>query len=227
MSKDKSYLGDKKVKQPSVDEVAQETASEILDDDAAYEDAAYNEAQDKACDAEDEYVSGKKAEDSSDSADTDGSEADAGESKSDAATKQEESSDAKYMRLAADFQNFKRRTEKEKADIYAYANEKLAVDLLEVVDNFERAIAQDKNNKADEKFLEGMEMILKQLINILDKHDIKEIPALGEEFDPNLHSAMLMEASDEYESNKVTMVLQKGYKLKEKVIRPAMVKVAE
>ena len=139
---------------------------------------------------------------------------------------EDEDMKTKYLRLAADFQNFKRRTEKEKSDIYAYANEKIALDLLDVIDNFERALVHQKDCK-DEKMKEGMDMIFKQLQTVLEKNKIVEIPALGEDFDPNVHNAVMTGADEEYESGKVSAVLQKGYKLNNKVIRPAMVKVAE
>jgi molecular chaperone GrpE len=137
-----------------------------------------------------------------------------------------EDESARYMRLAADFQNYKKRTEKEKSDIYAYAIEKFAADILDVIDNFERAIAQDATSGADDNFIEGMKLIMEQLVNVLERNDIEEIAALGEEFDPNLHHAVQMEDSKEYDSGKVTNVIQKGYKIKEKVLRPSMVVVA-
>lgn len=143
-----------------------------------------------------------------------------------AATQEDEDMKTKYLRLAADFQNFKRRTEKEKSDIYAYANEKFALDLLDVIDNFERALVHQDDCK-DEKMKEGMELIFKQLQGVLEKNKITEIPALGEDFDPNVHNAVMTNASEDYESGKVSDVLQKGYKLNNKVIRPAMVMVAE
>ncbi|MBQ2868199.1 MAG: nucleotide exchange factor GrpE [Firmicutes bacterium] len=143
-----------------------------------------------------------------------------------AATQEDEDMKTKYLRLAADFQNFKRRTEKEKSDIYAYANEKFALDLLDVIDNFERALVHQDDCK-DEKMKEGMELIFKQLQGVLEKNKITEIPALGEDFDPNVHNAVMTNASEDYESGKVSAVLQKGYKLNNKVIRPAMVMVAE
>ncbi|MDR1028335.1 MAG: nucleotide exchange factor GrpE [Clostridiales Family XIII bacterium] len=139
----------------------------------------------------------------------------------------EEGADPRYMRLAADFQNYKKRTEKEKSDIYAFANAKFATDLLEVLDNFDRAVDRDASEGADAKFLAGMDMIRAQLSNVLKKNDVEEITAEGEVFDPNVHHAVMMEASDEYESGRVTSVLQKGYRLKDRVLRPAMVKVAE
>lgn len=139
-------------------------------------------------------------------------------------SKEEEELNTRYLRLAADFQNYKRRVEKEKSDIYAYANEKIVVELLDVIDNFERAL-EHSNDK--EGFSEGMNMIYKQLKGVLEKSGVEEMNAIGEPFDPNIHHAVLTENSVEYESGKVTMVLQKGYLLNKKVIRPAMVKVAE
>lgn len=136
---------------------------------------------------------------------------------------EEEALNERYLRLMADFQNFKRRTEKEKADIYAYANEKIIGELLSVIDNFERALTAGDTS---ESFVQGMEMILKQLQGVLEKAGASEINALGEDFDPNFHNAVMMEDSTEYESGKVTAVLQKGYILNSKVIRPSMVKVA-
>lgn len=132
---------------------------------------------------------------------------------------------SKYMRLAADFQNQKKRYEKEKADIYMYAGEDIIKQILDVMDNFDRAI--DMGGDTDPKFKEGMELIFKQLMAVLEKAGVKEIEALGEEFDPNFHNAVMMEDTDEYESNKVSGVIQKGYMMKSKVLRPSMVKVAK
>ena len=136
---------------------------------------------------------------------------------------EDEALNTKYLRLMADFQNYKRRTEKEKNDIYAFANEKIVSELLNVIDNFERAL--DAGNDGD-SFVEGMNLIFKQLQGVLEKAGVVEIEALGQDFDPNFHHAVLMEDSAEYESGKVTAVLQKGYLLNNKVIRPSMVKVA-
>ena len=134
----------------------------------------------------------------------------------------EEDGDAKYLRLMADFQNYKKRVEKEKKDLYSYANEKLVTELLAVLDNFERALAHEDTGDG---FKEGMEMIFKQLMDVLEKSGLAEIAALGEDFDPNFHNAVMTEETEEYESGKVSGVLQKGYTLNGKVIRPSMVKV--
>lgn len=150
---------------------------------------------------------------------------DAGASENDqGASAEDEALETKYLRLMADFQNYKRRTASEKENIYAYANEKIVSELLTVIDNFERAL--DHTETADDSFVQGMKMIYDQLIAVLDKSNVQEIKALGEDFDPNMHNAMLMADSDEYESGKVCEVLQKGYTLNGRVVRPAMVKVA-
>ena len=127
-----------------------------------------------------------------------------------------------YLRLMADFQNYKRRVAKEREDTRAYANEKIVTELLTVLDNFDRAMEHD----ADDGFKEGMQMILDQFNDVLKHAGVEEIEAHGAEFDPNVHNAVLMEDTDEVESGHVSCVLQKGYKLNGKVIRPAMVKVA-
>lgn len=140
-------------------------------------------------------------------------------------SQEEEALSQKYMRLAADFQNFKRRTEKEKTDIYQYANEKIALDIIEVMDNFDRALAHLEDVQ-DKGFAEGVEKIYKQLSGVLDKNNIIEIKAEGEVFDPNFHNAVMTEENPDYEEGTVIQAMQKGYTLNGKVIRPSMVKVA-
>lgn len=157
--------------------------------------------------------------------DEDLQEAEAKEVPKEEVPKEEEELNLRYLRLAADFQNYKRRVEKEKSDIYAYANEKIVVELLDVIDNLERAL--DHSTAGLESFAEGMNMIFKQFKGVLEKSGVEEMVAVGDQFDPNFHHAVLTENSVEYESGKVTQVLQKGYLLNKKVIRPAMVKVAE
>ncbi len=139
---------------------------------------------------------------------------------------EKEEGDARYLRLAADFQNYKKRVEREKSEIYAYANEKIALDIIEVMDNFERAL-EHSEECADKQFAEGVAMIYKQLKNVLDKNNILEIKAEGEDFDPNFHNAVTAEENPDFESGKVIQALQKGYTLNDKVIRPSMVRVAQ
>ena len=122
-----------------------------------------------------------------------------------------------------------KRKEEETSNLLKYANEDLVSELLPVIDNFERAIKMDNDDLSDEvsKFLEGFKMIYGNLINILNKLDVKEIEASGIEFDPNYHQAVLTEKDESKPSGVVLEVLQKGYMYKDKVIRPAMVKVNE
>lgn len=131
----------------------------------------------------------------------------------------------KLLRLQADFVNFRKRAEKEKESTIVYALESFACSLLPIIDNFERAIESEENK--ENNFYKGVEMIYQQLIKALNDNGIEEIKSLGENFDPNFHHAVFMEESDEYEEGKITEVLQNGYILKDRVIRPAMVKVAK
>ena len=138
--------------------------------------------------------------------------------------KEDEDLNTKYLRLMADFQNYKKRTEKQKSEIHAYANEKIFLKLIEVMDNFERALGADASE--GDSFKQGIEMIFKQLSDVLTDAGVKEIEAESTVFDPNFHNAVMMEDTDKVESGMVSEVLQKGYTLNGKVIRPAMVKVA-
>ena len=137
---------------------------------------------------------------------------------------------AKSMRIQAEMLNFKKRKEDEVASFYKYCNEDLIEELLPVIDNFERAIQMDASEDASDevkRFLEGFKMIYGNLVSILNKEDVKEIEASGIEFDPNYHQAVLTEHDETKPSGVVLEVLQKGYTYKDKVIRPAMVKVNE
>lgn len=130
----------------------------------------------------------------------------------------------RYLRLYAEFQNYRNRTTKEKTESYNNATAKCVEEILPVIDNFERALEQECT---DEKYKDGMEMIFKHLIGILNKMGVKEIESLGKPFDPRIHNAIQKVASDEFESDTVCNVFQKGYTLNEKIIRPAMVQVVE
>ena len=138
------------------------------------------------------------------------------------AKKAEEAESERYMRLMAEFQNFKRRAAKEKSDIHAYPNEKIDGDLLPVLDNFERALSTETE---DEGYAKGMQLIFEQLKTALGNAGLEEIKAMDEEFDPNVHNAVMTETIEEKEDGTITKVLQKGYRLKDKVVRPSMVAV--
>ena len=129
------------------------------------------------------------------------------------------------QRLQADFDNFRKRTQKEKLDLIKYASERLVVELLPVLDNFDRAVSAAKDNPDFASFSQGVEMILRQMQTALSKEGLKAMDAVGQPFDPNLHEAVLRVDSEEHPENTVVEELQKGYYLKEKVLRPCMVKV--
>ena len=130
----------------------------------------------------------------------------------------------RILRLQADFMNYKNRVEKDKESTFAYAKENLINQLLPVLDNFERALnSAEKENG----FYEGVKMIYEQIIKVLTDNGLKEIECIGKCFDPNLHHAVFMEESKDSEEGIVLEVLQKGYMLNDKVIRPSMVKVAK
>lgn len=132
----------------------------------------------------------------------------------------------KYVRLMAEFQNYKKRVAKEKNDIREYATEKLVMELLPVLDNFERALAASAEDDPA-GYAKGMELIFTQMVTELQKSGLAEVEAEGQDFDPTKHNAVMTEENEELESGKVSKVLQKGYALNDKVIRPSMVAVTK
>ena len=134
--------------------------------------------------------------------------------------------DNRYKRLQADFENFKRRTNQEKEQLAGFVKGDVLKDLLPVLDNFERAVQAPA--EGDTKvFLDGFIMIHQNLMAMLSKHGLDVIDAVGKPFDPNFHQAIMRVPSDEYESDTVCEVLQTGYTVDGRCIRPAMVKVVE
>ena len=129
-----------------------------------------------------------------------------------------------FQRLQADFTNYKRRQENEKQEIYKYASESLITKLLSVKDNFDRAL-EDVNE--EDPFVEGVKLIRDEFNNILESEGLEEIESDNEKFDANLHHAVFMEENEDVDSEHIIETFQKGYKLKDKVIRPAMVKVSK
>ncbi len=131
----------------------------------------------------------------------------------------------RMVRLQADFENFRRRTQKEKEEFYKYASEQLIIALLPVLDNFQRAL--EVKDDDPRKVVEGVEMIYRQIEDVLQKEGLERIAAQGEQFDPTRHEAVMQEPAGENPDNTVTQEFRCGYCLKGKVVRPAMVKVAK
>ncbi len=156
-------------------------------------------------------------------------EDDAASEYNDAATQfadlEEELNDAKdsLLRLRAEYDNYIKRTTKEKAEIYPTATAKCIEGLLPVVDSFERALDAECS---DENFKKGMDMIFGQMKSFLEKMNVTEVPGVGAQFDPNIHNAIQQQESEDYASGHVCAVYQKGYMIGDKLIRPAMVVVA-
>lgn len=133
----------------------------------------------------------------------------------------------KYQRSLAEFDNFRKRTMKEKATMYDDGVRDTVEKLLSVVDNLERAVsAQEGKAEENDSFLIGVQMILKQFQEVLHGLGVEEIKALGEKFDPNLHAAVAHEDDENYGESEIILEMLKGYQYKDKVIRHSMVKVA-
>lgn len=133
----------------------------------------------------------------------------------------------KNMRIAAEMVNTLRRKDEETNRLLKYSNESLITELLPVIDNFERALNVDAKTADVESYQKGMTMIYNSLKKILEKFEVKEIEAIDKEFDPSYHQAVMQEEKEGTKENIVIEVLQKGYTYKDKVIRPAMVKVSK
>ncbi|MFE1243853.1 nucleotide exchange factor GrpE [Fictibacillus sp. NPDC058756] len=136
-----------------------------------------------------------------------------------------EEASQKNLRLQADYDNFRRRTREEQAASLKYKSQSLLEQLLPALDNFERALKTEATNEQAKTLIQGMEMVYRQLADVLKQEGLTEVPTVGEKFDPNMHQAVMQVEDSEYESNTVIEELQKGYMLKDRVIRPAMVKV--
>ncbi|WP_407269494.1 nucleotide exchange factor GrpE [Radiobacillus sp. PE A8.2] len=131
----------------------------------------------------------------------------------------------RLLRIQAEYDNFRKRTQREKEADRKYKSQSLITELLPVLDNFERALSVEVKEDSLNGFIEGINMVYRQFSDALTKEGVEEIKTEGETFDPHLHQAVMMVEEEGYDSNVVVEELQKGYQLKDRVIRPAMVKV--
>lgn len=129
------------------------------------------------------------------------------------------------MRQLAEFENFRKRSEKEKSQMFEIGAKTVVEKILPVIDNFERGLAAVSEEQKDSSFVQGMELVYKQILTTLEEIGVKPIEAVGQEFDPNLHNAVMMVDDDDKESGTVAEEMQKGYMYKESVVRHSMVKV--
>jgi len=133
----------------------------------------------------------------------------------------------RFMRQAAELDNFKKRASREREDAVRFANESLIKDLLPVIDNLERAVAHASGCGNGNPIVEGVEMVLKGLLDALAKHGVTQISAVGQPFDPTMHEAMAQVESQTHQPNSVVDELHKGYTLRDRLLRPALVSVAK
>nr|WP_157059994.1 nucleotide exchange factor GrpE [Saccharibacillus kuerlensis] len=143
-----------------------------------------------------------------------------------ALTAQSEDYMQRLARSQADFDNFRKRTIREKEELGKYASSKLISELLPIVDNFGRALDTRPEVEGSESFVKGVEMIYRQFENVLQAEGLTAMETVGQPFNPEFHQAVMQVESDEHEEGIVVEELQKGYMLKDKVLRPAMVKVS-
>ncbi len=131
----------------------------------------------------------------------------------------------KYVRAVAELDNYKKRAVREKADAIQYGNENLLRDILPLVDNMDRALEHACNSEDFDAFKKGLKMLQEQLLGCLQKHGVEQIEAVGKDFDPHVHEAMLQVESEEHEESKVVGEFERGYLLNGRLLRPAKVSV--
>ena len=153
-------------------------------------------------------------------------EAETLEEKLENAEQQARDNHERFLRVAAELDNFRKRKEREVSDLRKYANQSLLRELLGVVDNLERALASSGANGESDGLVEGVDMTLKELLKIFDQFGVKPVASLEQPFDPAVHEAVMQEPSDAFPANTVIKELQKGYMLRERLLRPAMVVVS-
>lgn len=147
--------------------------------------------------------------------------------KTDALKEQIEQLEDRVKRQMAEFENFRKRTDREKQAMFETGAKSVIEKMLPIVDNFERGLATVPEENMEDPFVDGMNRVYKQLLTELDNIGVKPIEAVGQEFDPNLHNAVMQVASEEYETGVVAQELQKGYTYRDSVVRHSMVAVVE
>ena len=213
-------------------EKKEEMMEEVLEDlekDAAEKQAEeVSEAEETETETE-AAESGEQAEETEESEAEDGQEAPADEKKGfikkkkDKKDEQIEELNDKLKRQMAEFDNFRKRTEKEKTQMYDMGAKSIIEKILPVIDNFERGLAAVPEEQREDAFVVGMDKVYRQMLTELDASGVKPIEAVGQEFDPNFHNAVMQVESEEYDSGVVAQELQKGYMYKDSVVRHSMV----
>lgn len=220
-----------------VEELNQEAESgcDAPEGEEALTEAPETEAAEAPCEADSREDAGKEPQEDGEAAE-DGN--DAGKEKKGFFSKKKDKKEEAYkeqiaelqdkvMRQMAEFENFRKRTEKEKSAMFETGAKSVIEKILPVVDNFERGLAMVPEEKKDEPFVEGMTKIYRQLLTELENLGVTPIEAVGQEFDPELHNAVMQVENEELESGTVAQELQKGYKYRDSVVRHSMVAVVQ
>ena len=205
----------KAAEETAEEETAQETAEE------AAEETAEETAQETSEEASEEAVDSEKAEEGSEE-----KKKFFGKKKKDKKDEKIEELTDKLTRQMAEFDNFRKRTEKEKSQMYEVGAKDIIEKILPVVDNFERGLAAVTEEEKENAFVQGMEKVYKQLMTTLEGIEVKPIEAVGKEFDPNFHNAVMHVEDENLGENIVAEEFQKGYLYRDSVVRHSMVKVA-
>ena len=203
---------DKLKEENLTDESTSETAEEVSEETAAEPAEAAGEAEGSEEETSRESKREKKKREKADK-------------KQDALKEKIEELEDRVKRQMAEFDNFRKRSEKEKTMMFETGARSVIEKILPVVDNFERGLASVPDEEKENGFAQGMEMIYKQLMTELEKMEVKPIPAVGEEFNPDFHNAVMQVESEEYESGVIAQELQKGYTNRDSVVRHSMVAV--
>ena len=216
------------MEEKELDEQNVETAE--TKEDATPETAKSDESADAAAEAEQKTEVSKSEETKESDDKKDKKKSFLGKDKKEKANKLQEKVDEledRVKRQMAEFDNFRKRSEKEKSAMFETGAKSVVEKILPVVDNFERGLAGLSEEEMKQPFAEGMNMVYKQLITELEKLDVKPIEAVGCEFNPELHNAVMQVESDEYESGIIAQELQKGYTYRDSVVRHSMVAVVQ
>lgn len=217
----KSVAAEEKDKKESMDSEAVQEETKTPEQAEAAEEGA---AEEKA--AEEKAVE-ETADNTQESPKADKKEKKKKDKKQDAMKEKVEELEDRVKRQMAEFENFRKRTEKEKTAMFETGARSVIEKILPVVDNFERGLASVSEEEKDGALAQGMQMIYKQLMTELENLDVKPIPAVGEEFNPEFHNAVMQTESDEFESGVIAQELQKGYTYRGSVVRHSMVAVVE
>lgn len=214
MAEEKDILQEEDRSNENTPETETETGEEVTGEEVTGEETAAESAEEETAEPSKESRKEKKKREKADK-------------KQDALKEKIEELEDRVKRQMAEFDNFRKRSEKEKTMMFETGAKSVIEKILPVVDNFERGLASVPEEQKTDGFAQGMEMIYKQLMTELEKMEVKPIPAVGEEFNPDFHNAVMQVESEEYESGIIAQELQRGYTYRDSVVRHSMVAVVQ